>query len=415
MLASEMKQTVAIILAGGTGSRLYPLTDHRAKPAVPFGGKYRIIDFTLSNCLHSDIRRILILTQYRSHSLLKHLRNGWSVLSPEMGEYITAIPAQMKGGEHWYQGTAYAVFQNIDLLQWNQAKYVIVLSGDHVYRMDYAAMLRQHTASGAEATIACIPVSPDEGRSFGIVDVDSRLRVRSFDEKPASPKPMPNHPSCCLASMGIYIFDKEQLIHHLIEDQNDPESSHDFGHDVLPRWAAEGYVSAYMFGGPEGRVSDDSYWRDVGTLDAYFEANMDLLRPVPPLDLYQQDWPIRSYSGQYPPCRTGPSADGSHERLDNVIMSSGSTVIGSTVRHSILSSFVHIAPGACVEDAILFSDIRIGEGAQLRRCIIDKHVEVPPHERIGFDHETDARRFHVSDNGVTVVPMGYRFDQGDTA
>jgi len=410
VLATEMKKTLAVVLAGGSGTRLYPLTDHRAKPAVPIGGKYRIIDFTLSNCLHSDIRRILVLTQYRAHSLLKHLRNGWSVLSPEMGEYITAIPAQMKGGEHWYQGTADAVFQNIDLLQWNDAKYVIVLSGDHVYRMDYAAMLHQHIARKAEATIACIPVSLNQGRDFGVVEINESQSITGFAEKPEHPRCMHGKPDHCLASMGIYIFDKETLIRHLIEDQNIPDSCHDFGADILPRWASSGRVYAYLFGSSSGRVSDDNYWHDVGTLDAYYEANMDLLKPLPPLNLYQKDWPIRTYSGQQPPCRTGPSASGRKEELSNVIMGSGSTVIGASVQHSILSHFVHVAPQAVVEDSIIFSDVRVGEGACIKRCIIDKHVEIPAHERIGFDPEVDRQRFTISDSGVTVIPMGYRFN-----
>lgn len=410
MLATEMKKVLAIVLAGGSGTRLYPLTDHRAKPAVPFGGKYRIIDFTLSNCLHSDVRRILVLTQYRSHSLLKHLRNGWSVLSPEMGEYITAIPAQMKGGEHWYQGTADAVFQNVDLLQWNPAEYVIVLSGDHVYRMDYAAMLKQHIKRDAEATIACIPVPAAQAREFGIVDIDNSQQVTGFCEKPEQPHCMPGHAGQSLASMGIYIFNKEMLIHHLVEDQNRPESSHDFGRDILPRWAESGRVFAYLFGGASGRVAPDFYWRDVGTLDAYFEANMDLLRPVPPLNLYQEDWPIRTYSGQYPPSRTGPAANGQKERLDNVIMGSGSTIIGASVRQSILSSFVHVHADAEVSESVIFSDVVVGKGARLHRCIIDKHVRIPPGEQIGVDLERERQRFTVSDAGVTVVPMGYCFD-----
>lgn len=410
MLASEMNKTIAIVLAGGTGTRLYPLTDHRTKPAVPFGGKYRIIDFTLSNCLHSDIRRILVLTQYRSHSLLKHLRNGWSVLSPEMGEYITAIPAQMKAGEHWYQGTADAVYQNIDLLRWNNAKYVIVLSGDHIYRMDYANMLKQHTELGSEATLACIQVGLSDACGFGVVEVDSTLSVTGFAEKPEHPKCMQDNPDHCLASMGIYIFDREKLIRRLVEDQNQHDSGHDFGQDILPLWAEEGGVSAYLFGGPSGRVSEDNYWRDVGTLDAYFEANMDLLRPVPPLNLYQKDWPIRTYSGQHPPCRTGPSSSGNKEKLDNVIMGSGSTVIGSSVRYSILSNNVRVGSDASIEDSILFSDIEIGRGAQLNRCIVDKHVEIPENEHIGYDKEHDSQRFLITDSGITVIPMGYKFN-----
>jgi len=410
MLIHDMKKTVAIILAGGQGSRLSPLTANRAKPAVPFGGKYRIIDFALSNCLHSDIRRILVLTQYKAHSLLKHLRNGWSVLTPEMGEYITAIPAQMKHGKHWYQGTADAVSQNIDLLRWNDAKYILVLSGDHIYRMDYAAMLKHHISLGAEASIASIPVAREEAGEFGVMDIDADMTVTGFTEKPEDPAAMLGEPGQSMVSMGIYIFNKDVLIKRLEADCKNSHSSHDFGHDIIPSWLDSGKVIAYRFGGPEGRVSEDRYWRDVGTIDAYFDANMDLLQSMPPLNLYQQDWPVRTYSDQHAPCRTGPSAQGVPERLENVMLNGGSLVIGATVRHSILSSHVHVEAGAEIDHSIIFSDVHIGEGARLHRCIIDKHVRIPAGESIGFDHAKDAARFTVTESGITVVPAGYCFD-----
>lgn len=409
MLTNVMNKTLAIILAGGAGTRLSPLTRRRAKPAVPFGGKYRIIDFTLSNCLHSDIRRILVLTQYRSHSTFKHLRDGWGVLAPEIGEFITAIPAQMKDGNHWYQGTADAVCQNLDILRWDDAKYIIVLSGDHIYRMDYAAMVRHHIEHEAEATIACLTVPREQASEFGVVNVDTAMKVTAFDEKPEHPAGLPSAPEQSLVSMGIYVFNKEKLIERLEADNCQHQSRHDFGHDIIPYWIQSGNVHAYLFGGNSGRVHSDKYWRDVGTLDAYFEANMDLLKPVPPLNLYQKDWPIRTYNSQQPPCRTGPSASGINESLQNVIMHSGSYVIGASIRHSILGSKVYVEPEAEIEDSILFGDIRVGEGSKLRRCIIDKHIDIPAGESIGFDRAKDEQRFTVTDSGITVVPIGYQF------
>ncbi|WP_201265600.1 glucose-1-phosphate adenylyltransferase [Mariprofundus sp. EBB-1] len=410
MLAgSIMKNTMAIVLAGGTGSRLAPLTQHRAKPAVHFGGKYRIIDFTLSNCLHSDIRRILVLTQYRSHSMHKHLRNGWNILTPEMGEYITAIPAQMKHGNHWYEGTADAVYQNIDLLRWNSAKYIIILSGDHIYRMDYAAMLKDHIEQDAEVSIACKRVPRQQASEFGVVDVDEKLNISAFTEKPEHPTSVPDDPTQSLISMGIYIFNKKNLIERLEADRDVANSKHDFGHDIIPAWIEHGHVNAYLFDNVMGRVSSDNYWRDVGTLDAYFEANMDLLKNVPPLNLHQSDWAIRTYNAQHPPCRTGPSDTGINELLNNVIMCSGSLIIGATIKDSILAAEVQVEAGAIIESSIIFSDVHIAEGVKLRRCIVDKHVRIPAGEQIGFNRQRDSARFTVTESGITVIPAGYRF------
>ncbi|RMG55696.1 MAG: glucose-1-phosphate adenylyltransferase [Gammaproteobacteria bacterium] len=405
-----MERVLAIILAGGEGSRLYPLTANRSKPAVPFGGKYRIIDFTLSNCLHSQIRRVLVLTQYKSHSLLKHLRDAWSVYAPEIGEFITAIPAQMQVGSQWYAGTADAVYQNLSIIERLPADEILVLSGDHIYRMDYAAMIRAHRASGAEATIACIRLPLDQGSAFGIVCRDNQGRAIGFREKPRSPMPMEDDPEHCLASMGIYVFKREALIEHLRADHEHPSSSHDFGRDLLPEWIRHGHVHTYEFGhAGQGRVTPDGYWRDVGTIDAYYEANMDLLRPVPPLNLYQHDWPVRSYHRPVPPCRTGPAGDGTAECLENTILGSGSIITGAHVRDSILFYLVHIEAGADIEGSILFDDVHVGQHARLRRCIVDKHVHIPPGMHIGFDLAEDRKRFHVSSSGITVIPEGFRF------
>ncbi|MGB0713815.1 MAG: sugar phosphate nucleotidyltransferase, partial [Gammaproteobacteria bacterium] len=299
-------ETLAIILAGGHGSRLQPLTSDRAKPAVPFGGKYRIIDFTLANCLHSGMRRVLVLTQYKSHSLHKHLRDGWSIFNPELGEYITAVPPQMRRGNGWYLGTADAVQQNRWLVERSGADNVLLLSGDHVYRMDYAAMVERHEQSGALLTVGCMRVPLDQAGAFGVMSLDAEDRVLDFMEKPSDPAADPQSPGQALVSMGVYVFDAERLLDILAADADNPDSGHDFGSDIIPALIGDDGVRAYRFGGDEGRVSADGYWRDVGTLDTYYEANMDLLEPVPPLDLYQPDWPIRSYQGQTAPMRTVP-------------------------------------------------------------------------------------------------------------
>lgn len=403
-------QTLAIVLAGGAGRRLHPLTAHRAKPAVPFGGKYRIIDFTLSNCLHSGIRRILVLTQYKSHSLHLHLRDAWSIFTPQLREYITPVPAQMRTGTSWYAGTADAIYQNQFLLERSDAEWVLILSGDHIYRMDYAAMLRFHQELGADATVACMEVPLAEATGFGVMAVDADHRVTRFEEKPAHPEPTPGRPDHALASMGIYVFARRFLCEVLAADHEASESGHDFGHDILPRLIRHHRVYAYPFGGTPGRVTQDRYWRDVGTLDAYYEANMDLLLPQPPIDFYQDDWPIRGYERTYPPARTVPGASGRQAELINSIQASGTVVVGATVRHSILFPNVRIAERAVVEDSLLFEGVRVGEGARLRRCIVDKHVDIPPGATVGFDLARDRERFVVSEQGVVVVPEGFRFD-----
>jgi len=403
MVKDILKNTLSIVLAGGHGSRLRPLTDERAKPAVPFGGKYRIIDFTLSNCLQSGLRRILVLTQYKSHSLQEHLRDGWSIFNPELNEYITPVPPQMRTGEQWYAGTADAIYQNLNLLEDSRAQYVIILSGDHIYRMDYAAMLDFHVQQNAAVTVACMQVSLEEARGFGVLSVDQDRRILAFEEKPAEPKCLPDNPHEALASMGIYVFEVQLLLDELRRDHKTPDSSHDFGNDILPRLIKEQQVFAYPFGSQEGRVSQDRYWKDVGTLDAYYEANLAMLEPVPPLNLYQRDWPIRSYLAQSPPARTVPGPDGHDGIIYNSSIAGGTVINGGTVKHSILSAWVKVDHAALVEECILYDNVTVGTGAKLKRCIIDKHVRVPAGEIIGYDLDHDRQRFTVTDKGIVVV------------
>ena len=329
-------RTISIILAGGIGSRLHPLTAERAKPAVPFGGRYRIIDFTLSNCLHSGLRRVLVLTQYKSQSLQRHLRDGWSIYNAELGDYITPVPPQMRTGDSWYRGTADAIYQNLYLLERSRAEYVLILSGDHIYRMDYAAMLQHHHDSGAELTVACLTVDLEEAKSFGVMVVDDDDRIVAFDEKPQHPTAIPGDPGHALASMGVYVF-STALLSDLLRVDYGGNTKHDFGHDIIPEAVRNHRVVAYRFGGSAGRVTADHYWRDVGTIDAYYEANMDLLHPVPPMDLYQGDWAIRTYEGQHPPARSVPGPSGQEAEIVNCMMASGVLVIGSAIRHAIQS------------------------------------------------------------------------------
>ncbi len=404
-----LDQTLAVVLAGGTGTRLKPLTADRAKPAVPFGGKYRIIDFVLANCLHSGLRRVLVLTQYKSHSLQKHLRDGWSIFNPELGEYITPVPPQMRTGERWYQGTADAIYQNLYLIERSEAEAVLILSADHIYRMDYEAMLLAHKASGADVTVAAMEVSLAEATAFGVMAVDGADRIVGFEEKPAAPKAIPGDPAHALVSMGIYVFSTDLLLNELATDHQDVNSSHDFGKDILPRLIASHKVQAYRFGGEAGRVTPDRYWRDVGTIDAYYQSNMDLLEPVPPLDLYQADWAIRSYQLQTPPARTVPGSSGTEGIFINSIIAGGVVIAGGSVQHSILFPQVFIDDNAFVEDAILFQGVSVGAGARLKRCIIDKNVTVPAKEQIGYDLKRDRERFTVSEQGIVVVPKGYKF------
>ena len=404
-----LNKTLAIILAGGVGSRLYPLTAERAKPAVPFGGKYRIIDFTLANCLHSGIRRVLVLTQYKSHSLHKHLRDGWSIFNPELGEYITSVPPQMRVDNEWYKGTANAIYQNLYMIERSDADWVAILSGDHIYRMDYAELLRSHVERGADVSIACMSVDIEQAGEFGIMQVDADMKIVAFEEKPTDPIPLPDDAGQALASMGIYVFSRQLLIDALNHDHGRHDSQHDFGHDILPWLIGNSNAFAYRFGGEAGRVSPDRYWRDVGTIDAYYEANMSLLEPVPPLDLYQKNWPIRTYQVQAPPARTVPGEFGNEGIFINSIVAGGAVIAGGQLNHSILFPGVQVHDEAIVENAILFNDVVVRQGAVVRNCIVDKNVIIPPGESIGTDPDTDRQRFHVSDKGIVVIAKDFHF------
>ncbi|MFM1892595.1 MAG: hypothetical protein RLZ44_1672 [Pseudomonadota bacterium] len=411
---SMTDKTLAVILAGGHGTRLQPLTNDRAKAAIPFGGKYRIIDFVLANCVHSGVRSILVLTQYKSHSLQKHLRDGWSLFNSELGEYITPVPPQMRTGEDWYRGTADAVYQNRYLLERSDADLVLVLSGDHIYRMDYSALLAFHRSHDAPVTLTAMEVPIAEADRFGILETDATGRIRQFAEKPATPAALPDDPAHALASMGVYVFDRDFLIATLEADHANMASFHDFGRDILPGLVETPGIYAYRFGGTGGRVTQDRYWRNLNTVDDYYEANMALLEPMPPLDLYQPDWTIRTYQPQQPPARTVPGPSGNEGVFVNSILSGGVIISGAGVDHSVLFANVRVGDEAIVEDSILFEGVVVGAGARLRRCIIDKSVQVPPGTQIGIDLEADRKRFEVTPKGVVVIPKGYRFPQAAT-
>ena len=402
----RLQQTLALVLAGGQGERLKPLTLARAKPAVPFGGAYRIIDFTLSNCIHSGLRKIHVLTQYRARSLEEHIRFGWNFLPRRLEQFISVRPPHHKGHGKWYQGTADAIYQNLDTVDEEDPLNVVILSGDHIYKMDYRDMVRRHIESAAHLTIGAVEVPMSQAHHFGIFEVDEDGRVRSFQEKPKkNPAQIPDKPGYCLASMGIYIFKTEPLRHRLIEDAElGRDSSHDFGKDIIPRMVNEEEpVFVHPFTGLENQLP---YWRDVGTLDSYFEANQDLFAAESPIDLHDKRWPIYTLWHNDPPSKTTGGADVSDSLICN-----GSVVHGGRVHRSLLSPRVTVARGAMVEDAILFGGVEVGEGAIVRRAIVDKWVKIPPGTEIGVDLEKDGDRFTVTDSGIVVIPNGYDFDR----
>ena len=403
-------ETLVIVLAGGHGSRLKPLTDERAKPAVPFGGKYRIIDFTLSNCMHSGLRRVLVLSQYKSHSLQKHLRDGWSIYNPELGEYVTIVPPQMRRGENWYEGTADAIFQNLYLIERSGAKYVMLLSADHIYRMDYLPMLEAHRKANADITVSYMDKPIEEAGRYGVFQIGEHGEVKGFQEKPERPMPTRYDDNIASCSMGVYVFNVDALSRMASEDNVNSDSSHDFGKDIIPEIIKTGTINAHRFGGAEGRVSADNYWCDVGTIDSFYQSNFDLLKPVPPIDLYQRDWSIRTYTGQNPPARTAQGESGNEGIFINSIIATGTVITGASVQNSILFENVFIDDEATIHGAILFEGVKIGKRTQIGKCIIDKNVVVPEDEVIGMDLEKDKERFYVSPEGVVVIPKGYRFE-----
>lgn len=401
-------QTYAMILAGGRGSRLMQLTDWRAKPAVPFGGKFRIIDFPLSNCVNSGIRRIGVATQYKSHSLIRHLQRGWSFLDGRLKEFIDLLPASQRVQEDlWYQGTADAVFQNLDILKSNDPEYVLILAGDHIYKMDYGRMLAYHVSKQADITVACIEVPLEDATSFGVMAVDEDLRVRAFDEKPAQPKPIPGMPDKALASMGIYIFNAKFLYEQVARDADEPKSSHDFGKDIIPHLVPRYRVFAHRFGDSCVGMNDNrAYWRDVGTVDAYFDANIDLVQVIPELSLYDNVWPIWTYQEQLPPAKFVFDDEGRRGAALDSMISGGCILSGSTVRRSVLFSNVRVHSFCEIEDAVILPDVVINRYVKLRRVVVDKGCVLPEGFQAGLDPEQDKRRFYVSKGGITLVTPG---------
>ncbi len=397
-----MKEALGVLLAGGAGERLWPLTRDRAKPAVPFGGVYRIIDVTLSNCINSDLRRIFILTQYKSLSLNRHIRWGWvNLVSSELGEFIDVIPPQMRVSNNWYLGTADAVYQNIYSLGSESSRFVLILSGDHIYKMNYQRMLEQHVAAGAEVTVATIEEDPSEAHRFGVMEVDRDGRIVGFQEKPLHPKRSAERPEKMHASMGIYVFNTQTLIPILLADAEDPHSTHDFGRDILPKIVETHRIFSFNF--IDENKKEAQYWRDVGTLDAYYEANMDLVSVTPIFNLYDKSWPLRTYQEQLPPAKfVFADPDRMGVAVDSII-SPGCIVSGGRVNRSVLSFDVRVNSYSEVENSIIFPHVNIGRNARLQRTIVDRHVSIPEGEEIGFDLEKDRQRYFVTDSGIVIV------------
>ena len=400
------KNTYAMVLAGGRGSRLHQLTDWRAKPAVPFGGKFRIIDFVLSNCVNSGIRHIGVATQYKSHSLIQHIQRGWSFLNGQFGEFIDLLPAQQRVDEsHWYQGTADAVFQNLDILRASNPDFILILGGDHVYKMDYGKLLAFHVESKADMTVACLEVPVAEATAFGVMSVDENSRVVEFFEKSANPPTIPGKPGMSLASMGIYVFNSKFLFEQLIRDSDDRHSSHDFGKDLIPHMIKKYHVFAQNFEQSCVGMGDDNvpYWRDVGTIDSYWEANMELTKVVPDLNMYDQDWPIWTHQEQLPPAKFVFDEDGRRGMAIDSLVSGGCIVSGSVVRRSLLFSDVRVNGYCTIEDSVLLPNVDVCRGVTLKRVIVDKNCKVPDGLVVGVNPEEDRKRFHVTPNGVTLI------------
>ncbi|MBE0366111.1 glucose-1-phosphate adenylyltransferase [Pseudoalteromonas ulvae UL12] len=402
-ISNLTRETYALILAGGRGSRLHELTDWRAKPAVYFGGKFRIIDFPLSNCINSGIRRVGIATQYKSHSLIRHVNRAWGHFKKELGESVEILPASQRYGDEWYCGTADAVFQNMDIIRHELPKYVMILSGDHVYRMDYGALLAKHVETGADMTVCCIEVPREEAAgTFGVMTVDGDNRVKRFDEKPQEPSAIPGKPDQCLASMGNYVFNTEFLFEQLKNDAEREGSGRDFGHDIIPAIIEEHNVFAFPFSDPSQH--GQPYWRDVGTLDSFWEANMELVTPEPQLDLYDASWPIWTYQEQLAPAKFVFDNDERRGMAVDSTVSGGCIISGSTVRKSLLFSKVHVHSYCTIEEAVLLPGVIVGRNSRIRRAIIDRSCEIPADMCIGYDVEQDiANGFRVSKKGIVLV------------
>lgn len=395
-----IKSTLAIILAGGSGSRLKNLTRWHSKPAVPFGGKYKTIDFPLSNCINSNIRKISILTQYKSHSLNTHIHKGWNFLRPELGEFIDLIPAQQRITNNWYQGTADAVYQNIDIFRGHRPKYILVLAGDHVYKMDYRDMLQHHIQSQSDVSVACIEVPINEAQQFGIMSVNKEQIITQFEEKPSEPAPLPGNNNRSLASMGIYIFNADFLFDLLIRDSSLLDSSHDFGKNIIPATIHSARVSAFPF---RDQDNNAGYWRDVGTIDSFYETNIGLCDVTPELNLYDQSWPIWTHQEQLPPAKFVFNNEKRRGMAVDSLVSGGCIISGSQVNRSVLFNNVRINSYSRVENSVILNGAEIGRGCHIRNAIVDQDCVIPPNTKIGFDPIADAQRYHVSPKGITLV------------
>jgi glucose-1-phosphate adenylyltransferase len=405
LMTQLARDALAIVLAGGRGSRLGPLTDWRAKPAVPFGGKFRIIDFSLSNCVNSGVRRIGICTQYKAQSLIRHVQRGWSFLDGRFREFVELLPAQQRVTSDWYKGTADAVYQNLDILRRHAPEYVLILGGDHVYKMDYARLLAEHVGRAADVSIGCVEVPIGLASEYGVMTLDDESRIVNFEEKPAQPKPAPGHTDIALASMGIYVFNASFLYEQLIRDADDPRSAHDFGRNVIPYVIARGYrVFGHRFADScVNMVEGRPYWRDVGTIDAYWEANLDLTHVTPDLNLYDEDWPIWSYQEQLPPAKfVFETPDRVGAAFDSLV-SGGCIVSGSTVRRSLLFSNVHVHSYCNIEDSVVLPDVEVHRNVTLGKCVVDRYCVLPAGLEVGVDPVQDRQRFFVTDRGVTLI------------
>jgi len=404
-ISALTKQTLALILAGGRGSRLHDLTKWRAKPAVQFGGKFRIIDFPLSNCINSGIRRIGVVTQYKAHSLIQHIQRGWGFMRGEFGEFVELLPAQQRIEAEWYKGTADAVFQNLDILRSHAPEYIIILAGDHIYKMDYGKMLASHVSNAADMTIACLTVPLADASAFGVMTVDGDNRIVEFNEKPANPVAMPGNPGHAMASMGIYVFNTAFLYEQLIRDAHDTYSTHDFGHDIIPYLISRCRVFAHHF--EESCVSEEhnnhSYWRDVGTVDAYWEANMEMTKVVPDLNIYDKNWPIWTYQEQLPPAKFVFDDEDRRGTAVDSLVSGGCIISGATVKHSILFSDVHVQCFSQVEDSVILPKVRVGENIVIKRAIVDRGCDIPNNFKVGLNTEEDRKRFYVSEKGIVLI------------
>ena len=400
-----MREVLTFILAGGRGERLDPLTRDRTKPAVPFGGIYRIIYFTLSNCINSGLRRVYVLTQYKSFSLQKHLLGGWNVVSNQLGEFIDVIPAQQRLGDDWYKGTADAIYQNSYAISDCNPKWILILAGDHVYKMDYREMIAYHNEKQADMTVACVPMPKEVSEQFGVIEVDADHHVRGFQEKPAKPKTIPSQPGEIFASLGIYLFNKDCLMEELDKDAVNKKSSHDFGKNVIPQMLAnQKKIYVFNFVKPDGQPK---YWRDIGTRDAYYTANMDLLDETPEFDLYDKNWPVRTYHEQYPPTKVVTTSSG-QGGIVNSIISSGCMIEGATIQHSVLSQNIKVRDKAQILNSVIMDGVTVGKNARIKNAIIDKEVNIPENTRIGYDAALDREQFVLTTSGIVIVPKKMR-------